>query len=144
MGPFKGEVPVFARLWPVQPPWRAPRRRLTPSHSRGPCIRVRVRVSFTTGAIRSAILATAGLLDIHLFGCDSLSVVTPTHSCRVLSPRNKIHTRRTTGYQIKLTSDRWNDFVGDMHGLHGEVVTNDLRENVAQLGIHGSSSSSSS
>ena len=41
MGPFKGKVPVFARLWPV---------------------RVRVRVSFTTGAARSAILATAGLL----------------------------------------------------------------------------------
>jgi len=34
---FKGEVPVFARLWPV-------------------------RDSFTTGAVRSAILATAGLL----------------------------------------------------------------------------------
>ena len=41
MGPFKEEVPVFARLWPV---------------------RVKVRVSFTTGAVRSAILATAGLL----------------------------------------------------------------------------------
>jgi len=41
IGPFKGEVPVFARLWPVM---------------------VRVRVSFTTGAVRSAILATAGLL----------------------------------------------------------------------------------
>jgi len=41
MGPCKGEVPVFARLWPV---------------------RVRVRViSFTTRAVRSAILATAGL-----------------------------------------------------------------------------------
>jgi len=39
MDPFKGEVPVFARLWPV-----------------------RVRVSFTTGASRSIILATAGLL----------------------------------------------------------------------------------
>jgi len=38
---FKGEVPVFARLWPV---------------------RVRVRVSFMTGAVRSAILATAWLL----------------------------------------------------------------------------------
>jgi len=34
-------MPVFARLWPV---------------------RVRVRVSFMTGAVRSAILATAGLL----------------------------------------------------------------------------------
>jgi len=49
MVPLKGEVPVFARLWPV---------------------RVTVRVSFTTGAVRSAILATAGLLvtpgpDIH-------------------------------------------------------------------------------
>jgi len=44
MGPFKAEVPVFARLWPF---------------------RVRVRVSFTTtGAVRSAILATAGLLDM--------------------------------------------------------------------------------
>ena len=41
MGPFKGEVHVFARLCPV---------------------RVRVRVSFTTGAVRSAILATAKLL----------------------------------------------------------------------------------
>ena len=41
MGLFKGEVPVFARLWPV---------------------RVNVRVSFTTGAVRSAILATAGFL----------------------------------------------------------------------------------
>jgi len=39
MGPFKGEAPVFARLWPV---------------------RVRVRVNFTTEAVRSAILATAG------------------------------------------------------------------------------------
>ena len=43
IGPFKGEVPVFARLWPVRPPWRAPRRRLTL-------------------AVRSDILATAGLL----------------------------------------------------------------------------------
>jgi len=41
MGPFKEEVPVFARLWPVL---------------------VRVMVRFTTGAVRSAILATAGLL----------------------------------------------------------------------------------
>jgi len=41
MGPFKGEVPVFARLWPVK---------------------FRDRVSFTTGAVRLAILATAGLL----------------------------------------------------------------------------------
>jgi len=41
MGPFKGEVPVFARLWHV---------------------RVRVRVSFMTGAVRSAIIATAGFL----------------------------------------------------------------------------------
>jgi len=42
MGPFKG-VPVFVRLWPVM---------------------VRVRVSFMTGAVWSAILATAGLLVI--------------------------------------------------------------------------------
>ena len=41
MGPFKGEVTVFARLWPV---------------------RVTVKVSFTTGAVRSAILATTGFL----------------------------------------------------------------------------------
>jgi len=39
--PFKGEVPVFARLWHV---------------------RVRIRISFPTGAVRSAILAIAGLL----------------------------------------------------------------------------------
>jgi len=43
MGPFKGKVPVFARLWPGG---------------------VRVSVSFTTVAVRSAILATAGLLVI--------------------------------------------------------------------------------
>ena len=43
MGPFKGEVPVFARLWPG---------------------RVRVRVHFTTGAVRSAILATTGLFYV--------------------------------------------------------------------------------
>jgi len=54
VGPFKGEVPVFARLWPIRPSWHAPRRHF----------RVRVRVSFTTGAVRSAILATAGLLVI--------------------------------------------------------------------------------
>jgi len=29
MGPFKGELPVFARLSPVRPPWHAPRCRLT-------------------------------------------------------------------------------------------------------------------
>jgi len=35
----------------------------TPSHSRGPGnIRVNVRVSLTTGAVQSAILATDGLL----------------------------------------------------------------------------------
>jgi len=45
MGPFKGEVSVFARLWLV---W------------------VRVMVSSTTGAVRSPILATAGLLVMYL------------------------------------------------------------------------------
>jgi len=45
MGPFKGEVPVFARLWPITD---------------------RVRVSFTTGVVWSAILATAGLFVICL------------------------------------------------------------------------------
>ena len=60
MGPFKGELPVFARLSPVS---AAVACTNTPSHSRRPGnIRVRVRVSFTTGAVRSAILATAGLL----------------------------------------------------------------------------------
>jgi len=29
MGPFKGKVSVFARLWPVRTTWHAPRRRLT-------------------------------------------------------------------------------------------------------------------
>ena len=42
MGPFKAEVPVFAILWPS---W----------------VQVPVRVSFMTGAVRSAMLATAGL-----------------------------------------------------------------------------------
>jgi len=41
MGPFKGEMLVFARLWPVG---------------------VRVRVSYMTEAVLLAILATAGLL----------------------------------------------------------------------------------
>ena len=43
-----------------------------PSHSRAPGnIWVRVRVSFTTGAVRSAILATAGLLVQPL--CSNIS-----------------------------------------------------------------------
>jgi len=25
MGPFKGEVAVFARLWPIQPSWHEPK-----------------------------------------------------------------------------------------------------------------------
>jgi len=50
MGPFKEEVPVFARLRPV-----------------------RVRVSFTTGAVRSAILATSGLV-VYLLKYTSLHV----------------------------------------------------------------------
>jgi len=38
----------------------------TPSHSHGPGnTRVRVRVTFTTGAVRSDILATAGLLGFR-------------------------------------------------------------------------------
>jgi len=45
VGLFKEKVPVFARLWPI---------------------RVTVRVSFTTGVVWSAILATAGLLVICL------------------------------------------------------------------------------
>jgi len=63
-------VPVFARLYlPVRLPWRVPRRRLTLT---GPGnIRVMVRVSFTTGAVQSAILATAGLLAYFYFWfCD--------------------------------------------------------------------------
>ena len=43
MGPFKGEVPVFARLWHIS-------------------VRVRVGPSFMTRAVGSAILAIAGLL----------------------------------------------------------------------------------
>ena len=46
MGLVTGKVPVFARLWPI---------------------RVRVKVSFTTGAVRSSILATAALLVTLLF-----------------------------------------------------------------------------
>jgi len=48
---------------PVWPPWRAPRCCLTLACPR---VWVRVRVSFTTGAVQSAILATAGLLVIYL------------------------------------------------------------------------------
>jgi len=50
MGPFKGGVPVFAKLWPI---------------------RVRIRVSFTTGLVWSAILATAGLL-VHIYSHASI------------------------------------------------------------------------
>ena len=32
MGLFKAEVPVFARSWPVQPLWRAPRCHITLAH----------------------------------------------------------------------------------------------------------------
>ena len=46
---------VFARLWPV---------------------RVRIRVSFTTGAVRSAILATAGLLVVCFIACVGVASVT--------------------------------------------------------------------
>jgi len=46
MGPSKGEVTVFARVWPV---------------------RIRLRVSFTTGTIRSASIATAVLLVLISF-----------------------------------------------------------------------------
>jgi len=37
-------------------------------------IKVRIRVSFTTKALRSAILATAGLLAVHHIGTSSLPV----------------------------------------------------------------------
>ena len=56
----KGEVPVFARLATVA-------CAKTPSHSRAPGKRpiwVRVRISFTTGAVRSAFPATAGFLVV--------------------------------------------------------------------------------
>jgi len=46
MGPFKGEVPFFARLWLVG---------------------VRVKVSFTTGAVWSAILPTVWLLVLPVW-----------------------------------------------------------------------------
>jgi len=58
MGPFKGEVPVFCQIMARS---AAVACAETPSHSREPG-NIRVRVSFTTGAVRSAILATAGLL----------------------------------------------------------------------------------
>ena len=53
MGPFKGEVPAFARLW------------------------VTVRVSSMTGAVWSAILATAGLLvRLWASSCSARKVTT--------------------------------------------------------------------
>ena len=58
MGPFKREVPVFCQIMARS---AAVACAETPAHSRGPG-NIRVRVSFTTGAVRSAILATAGLL----------------------------------------------------------------------------------
>ena len=58
MGPFKGVVPVFCQIMARS---AAVACAETPSHFRGPG-NIMVRVSFTTGAVRSAILATAGLL----------------------------------------------------------------------------------
>jgi len=57
MGPFKGEKgKVMARSTTVA-------CAKTPSYSRWPGnTRIKVRVSFATGAVRLAILATAGLL----------------------------------------------------------------------------------
>jgi len=75
MVPFNGELSVFARLSPVWLPWRASRRRLTLT---GPAMyTVRVTVTFTTGAVRSAILATAGLLVLngHTHRCIQLDYV---------------------------------------------------------------------
>jgi len=57
-GPFKGEVPIFCQIMARS---AAVACAETPSHSRGPG-NIRVRVSFMTGAVWSAILATAGLL----------------------------------------------------------------------------------
>ena len=57
MGPFMGELPVFCQIIARSATWRAPRRHL----SRGTG-NIRVKVSFTTAAVWSAILATAGLL----------------------------------------------------------------------------------
>ena len=48
MGLLRGKVPFFVRLWPI---------------------RVKVRVSFTNGAVRSAILATAWLLVVFVALC---------------------------------------------------------------------------
>jgi len=59
MDRFEAEVPVFARLWPV---------------------RVKVRVCFTTGAVRSAILATAGLLVLHVW----TTVARKGHVCKLV------------------------------------------------------------
>ena len=58
MGPFKGGVPVFCQIMARS---AAVACAEMPSHFRGPG-NIRVRVNFTTGAVRSDILATAGLL----------------------------------------------------------------------------------
>ena len=64
-------MPVFARSAAVA-------CAETPSHSREPGnIWVRVRVSFTTGAARSVILATAGLLVIVNEHCNPVRRATP-------------------------------------------------------------------
>jgi len=65
----------------------------TPSHSRGPGnIRVRFRVSFTTGAVRSAILATAGLL---------------VELCEHTGRQTNNHTYHNTSYPFWGWSDKW-------------------------------------
>ena len=76
MGLLKGELPVFC---PIIAHSSAVACAETPSHSRGSGnIRVLgVRVSLTTGAVRSAILATAGLL---VYRPDALPAAQPTAS----------------------------------------------------------------
>jgi len=67
MSLFKAELPVFDLIIACS---AAVACTETLSHSRRPSnIGVMVRVNFTTGAVRSAILATAGLLVIC---CDNI------------------------------------------------------------------------
>jgi len=78
MGLFKGGTACFCQIIVRS---AAVACTETPSHSRGPGnIRVRVWVSFTTGAVRSAIQATAGLLvnfDIRAIWRSDLNVRSP-------------------------------------------------------------------
>jgi len=99
MGPFKGnclflpDYRLFGRIGDV--------RREAVSLTWARQYSVRVRVSFTTGAVRSAILATAGLLVTKRLGNVSAT-------CNVsVSSRTQFPTSRSRTFRSQVLSRSW-------------------------------------